>query len=228
MDIESLKGKLDEAEFSALSTFVTDLSGKVESARNESINGRKTLKAENETLRGLRDRMFEKLGIADVDELDALPSITGQAEAAKQHEAKIKRLERDLADRTEAFQTLSAQRRNDQQAIALNKAMATQEWSDREVAEHFIGSRIVWEEDQPFFRSEDGKLLNLEDGVKLVAQTKPTLVKSRGAGGSGYQHGSGGSEKNPWLKENFNLTEQGRILKENPAKAEQMRSAAGK
>ena len=31
---------------------------------------------------------------------------------------------------------------------------------------------------------------------------------------------------NPWTKKNFNLSEQGRILKENPAQAEKMQAAA--
>lgn len=36
-----------------------------------------------------------------------------------------------------------------------------------------------------------------------------------------------GIVKNPWLKENENLTEQGRILREKPALAKQMAAAAG-
>lgn len=40
--------------------------------------------------------------------------------------------------------------------------------------------------------------------------------------------GSGDTIKNPWPKEHFNLTEQGRILRENPELAKQLMAAAGK
>lgn len=40
--------------------------------------------------------------------------------------------------------------------------------------------------------------------------------------------GSGDTVKNPWSKEHFNLTEQGRILRENPELAKQLMAAAGK
>lgn len=226
MDIDALRGKLDENEFAALGAYIAELVGKVEAARNESINGRKSLKAEAETLRVLRDRMFEKLGIADAEELETLPTVTGQAEAVKQLEAKIKRLEREVSDKAEAYVHLATQRRQDQQTLLLAKAMGSQEWADREIAEDYIGKRISWEDDQPYLKAEDGRLVNLEDGVKLIAQSKPTLLKSRGAGGSGYQHSSGGFTKNPWAKETFNLTEQGRIVTENPALAEQLMASA--
>lgn len=41
-------------------------------------------------------------------------------------------------------------------------------------------------------------------------------------GGSGGSGGAGGVTKNPWQKETFNLTEQGKLLKENPELAKQM------
>lgn len=47
---------------------------------------------------------------------------------------------------------------------------------------------------------------------------------SRSGGASG---GSRGSGKNPWLPDHFNLTEQGRILRENPALAAQFKAEAG-
>ena len=40
--------------------------------------------------------------------------------------------------------------------------------------------------------------------------------------------GSGDTVKNPWSKEHFNLTEQGRLLRENPELAKQLMAAAGK
>ena len=39
--------------------------------------------------------------------------------------------------------------------------------------------------------------------------------------------GNGGGTSNPFAKDTFNLTEQGRLLKENPAQAKEMAALAG-
>ena len=42
-----------------------------------------------------------------------------------------------------------------------------------------------------------------------------------------YSHQQASSEKNPFSKEHLNLTEQGRLFKENPIKARQLAAQAG-
>lgn len=191
MDIESLKDKLEPAEYEQLTQHVAALAEKAEKAVSESINGRKTIKAENERLKTLNAQIMEKLGIAEAEELDGLPDLKGQAEAAKQYEAKVRRLERDLAERSEMLQTISAQRRADQQSALLAKALQAHDWQDTEVVENFVSSRITWEDDQPFYQA-DGKLVSVQEGVTLLANSKPALLKSRGAGGSGYSKNAPG------------------------------------
>ena len=51
----------------------------------------------------------------------------------------------------------------------------------------------------------------------LFKQTQPAYEPTRGRG----------SKVNPFAKETFNLTEQGKLLKENPAQAREMATAAG-
>lgn len=46
-------------------------------------------------------------------------------------------------------------------------------------------------------------------------------------GGAGGNRGGGSGVSNPWSKDSWNLTEQGRIYKENSGKAEQLAKAAG-
>lgn len=61
-------------------------------------------------------------------------------------------------------------------------------------------------------------------------EAKPFLPAS-GNEGSGARGGGSGGDRgraNPWKKETFNLTEQGKIAKENPALAKQLAAAAGK
>ena len=196
MDIENLKSKLDDSEYESLSQHIAALSEKHDKAVSESINGRKTLKAENERLKTLNAQIMEKLGIADAEELDGLPDLKGQAEAAKQYEAKVKRLERELAERSETLQKTLAQRRQDQQTALLAKALQGHDWNDTEVVESFISSRITWEDEQPFYQVADGKLVSIDEGVTLFANEKPALLKSRGAGGSGYSKTATGQPPN--------------------------------
>lgn len=56
---------------------------------------------------------------------------------------------------------------------------------------------------------------------------KPFVVPARGSGGHGSGNGRG-SEINPWVKESFNLTEQGRIVKADKEKARRFMKAAGR
>lgn len=77
---------------------------------------------------------------------------------------------------------------------------------------------------------KEGKPVGVEDAVKPYKedaamvhlfkqeqQKPPYNPKNGGAGGT----------TNPFAKETFNLTEQGRILKENPAQAKELAAAAG-
>lgn len=180
MDIEGLKDRLEPTEFEQLTQHIAALTEKAEKAVSESINGRKTIKAENERLKTLNAQIMEKLGIAEAEELESLPDLKGQAEAAKQYEAKVRRLERELAERSEMLQTISAQRRADQQSALLAKALQAHDWSDSEVVEQFVSARITWEDDKPYYKVDDGKLVSVDEGVTLLANAKPALLKSRG------------------------------------------------
>ncbi|MDO4267448.1 MAG: phage scaffolding protein [Eubacteriales bacterium] len=74
---------------------------------------------------------------------------------------------------------------------------------------------------------KDGKPIGLDDLLKPVREASPHLFKADP--GAEYTPAGGGTPPaaNPWKKETFNLTEQGRIYKENPTMAKQMASAAG-
>lgn len=54
---------------------------------------------------------------------------------------------------------------------------------------------------------------------------KPFLAPATGGGATGSERGGGGA--NPWRADQWNVTEQGRVYKEDPAKAERLAKAAG-
>ncbi|TCS78777.1 phage scaffolding protein [Tepidibacillus fermentans] len=77
---------------------------------------------------------------------------------------------------------------------------------------------------------EDGSIEGLDEQLQSIAESKAFLfgdVQTKIGGASNPPGGANPTVKNPWAKETFNLTEQAKILKENPALAEQLKAAAG-
>lgn len=69
---------------------------------------------------------------------------------------------------------------------------------------------------------------SMSDLQAVIADAVAQEVKSKLAQSGKPTNGQQNSNaKNPWSKDSFNLTEQSRITIENPALAEQLRSAAG-
>ena len=79
-----------------------------------------------------------------------------------------------------------------------------------------------------FVFDKDGAPIGLEDVLKPMREASPHLFKAVGGAG-GYNPAGGGNPpaSNPFAKETFNLTEQGRLFKQNPEQARQMAAAAG-
>lgn len=86
--------------------------------------------------------------------------------------------------------------------------------------------------------ADDGKVV-AKDNVGVTPGVDPyvwfTDMQSRkphwfgqtsGGGASGSRNGGGGA-KNPWSAADWNMTEQGQILKDNPTRAEQLARSAG-
>lgn len=74
------------------------------------------------------------------------------------------------------------------------------------------------------------KLIGFDEQIAELKKTDGYLFAAAPAGGGGANPPGGGGtgQKNPWKAETFNLTEQGRILRENPALARSLIVEAGK
>lgn len=79
-----------------------------------------------------------------------------------------------------------------------------------------------------FTFDKDGKVIGLDDVLKPMRESSPHLFKNAGGAG-GYDPAGGGKPpvNNPFAKETYNLTEQGRLFKQNPEQARQLAAAAG-
>ncbi len=117
----------------------------------------------------------------------------GAADAVKQFEAKLKRAERERDDAMKARDEINTKFRSNAQRVAITEALNAHDFADRDVAETYISRFVEWNEDALVFKSEDGRILNLKDGVAAVVKTKPALLKSQGTGGAGFQGAGAGS-----------------------------------
>lgn len=238
MDLDALKGKtIDDELLGQLKAHVTSLSEARDAARQESIKGRR---GKDETITKLTERveaMAERLGVDPDADLATLPDAKGQAEAARQFEQKLKRLERErdtaVQKHTELTQRLTTEKRNALLATSAGK----HGFIDATVAQTLAGARVVQEGDDFLFRTDDGKLVPVDEGFAWMAKSMPFLVKPAGAGGSGGgAHGGGGftgvpgsggqPQRNPFHPKTFNLTEQIAMRRENPQLADQLKAAA--
>ena len=193
MDIAQLKEKLGDETFSKLQSYVTDLIGQRDTARQESITGRKKLKDDLEKAQGLATKALEKLGIESADDLDALPDAKGQVEALRQFETKLKRTERERDDAKKLADEASGKYRSSLQKAAIAEALGGHEFVARDIVETYVNQRLVWEGDDLFFKSDDGKLIPPKDGVAGIAKTRPELLKPTGTGGAGMRQSNAGS-----------------------------------
>ena len=192
MDLETLKEALGDEKFAALKTYVDDLTGQRDAARNESITGRKGLREKLTKLEADQAALLEKLGLDSLDDLANMPDAKGAAEAAKQFEAKTKRLERELAETRQAREQVEGKYKGTLQRAAVAEALGGHEFIARDIVESFIGARLVWEGDDLLFKSDDGRLMPIKDGVAGIAKTRPELLKPTGSGGAGVRQGNAG------------------------------------
>lgn len=76
---------------------------------------------------------------------------------------------------------------------------------------------------------DDGSVTGLDEQINPLKQSKPFLFKEIKSKGGNYDPagGAGGNTVNPFKKETFSLTEQGKLFKENPALAKSLAQEAG-
>ena len=193
MDIDALKGKtIDDKLHADLVAHVADLAAQRDAARKESIDGRKGKDAK---LKEQADRiaaMAERLGIDPDADLASLPDVKGQAEAAKQFEAKLTRAQRELADKSKAYDELSSRYASERRDRAIAEQVGKHPFIDSGDVSALVAARLHQEGDDLLIKADGDKLVPLADGVAWIAKTKPHLVRPAG-GGQGSGFGAGGA-----------------------------------
>jgi hypothetical protein len=193
MNLESLKEKIGDETFTELKSYVDALVSQRDEARQESISGRKGLKEKLAKLEADQGSLMEKLGIDSLEDIENLPNPKGMAEAAQQYEVKLKRLQRERDEALSVREQTEKRWRESMQKAAMSEALSGHEFIARDVVETFVKNQLTWEGDDLLFKTSDGKLVPITDGVAAIAKTRPELIKPTGTGGAGVRSTNTGS-----------------------------------
>jgi hypothetical protein len=147
-------------------------------------------------------------------QLDDLKKAAGSNEGLKQ---QIEKLQAENKKADEAWQTKLAQMQLD---FALERALAAAKAKNSKAVKALLDLEQV--------KLDGEQLLGLDDQLKAIKESDPYLFGESGkVGGGTNPPGAGNPEVNPWKKDTWNLTLQGKILREDPAKATRMKAEAG-
>ena len=203
----------------------------------------------------LHNQVFAKLGdkhkIAVVSDGNWIPKdkFNEVNEAKKQAEEALKERDKQLADLKKAAEGNEELRKQIEELQKQNKQAAEQyEAKIRDMAvTTAIKLAVAGDAHDPDLVAtlldktkieldDNGNVkAGLDDQIKALRESKAFLFVQKEDGGAkfrgakppeGSDKGDKSGQKNPWSKEHFNLTEQGRILRENPELAKQLMAAA--
>lgn len=203
----------------------------------------------------LKDKM-KLLGDRSIEDvialLDRIPELEAELEAAgggdpdkieKLVEARIKSklapVERELTSTKTALETANATLKNyeaEKVTRTIHDAVRSASAKAKLLPEALEDALMLAE--RVFEVTDDGKVLVKENsgyGLGLDAagwftelqQKRPHWWGPSGGGGAGGNRTNGSGITNPWTSANWNMTEQGRIMRENPAQANALATAAG-
>jgi DNA repair exonuclease SbcCD ATPase subunit len=153
--------------------------------------------------------------IAERDkQLEDLKKAAGTSEELK------KQIEQLQADNKKASEEWQAKMAHMQLDFAIEKALTAAKAKNAKAVKALLDLEKV--------KLDGEKLLGLDDQLKELQKSDAYLFGESGKVGSGTNPpGAGSPEANPWKKDSWNLTMQGKILREDPAKATRMKAEAG-
>ena len=131
-------------------------------------------------------------------------------------------LQKTIEAHEATIKTLQKENENTKKEYALKDALAKEGCAD---PAYFIFRQGGLEK---FSFDKDGTPIGVKELVEPLKKDNPILFpKSQKETHYNPSGGNGGTGKNPFEKESFNLTEQGKLFRENPEQARALAAAAG-
>ena len=146
-----------------------------------------------------------------------LKDLEGKAAGNEELKTALQEAQEANKKAAEEWQAKMAQMQLD---FAIEKALATAKAKNAKAVKALLDLEKV--------KLDGEQLLGLDDQLKAIKESDPYLFGEPGKVGSGTNPpGAGGGEANPWKAETFNLTNQAKILQENPSLAARLKQEAG-
>ena len=147
-------------------------------------------------------------------QLEQLKSAAGNSEELKK---QIEQLQAENKKAAEEWQAKMVQMQLD---FAIEKALAAAKAKNAKAVKALLDMEKV--------KLDGDQLLGIDEQLKALQQSDQYLFGDSGkVGGGTNPPGAGGAEVNPWRTATFNLTNQAKILRENPALAARLKAEAG-
>lgn len=142
-----------------------------------------------------------------------------EGKAAGNEELKAALQEAQEANKT-AAEEWEAKTAKMQLDFAVERALAKAKARNPKAVKALLDMEVV--------KLDGEQVLGLEEQLKKLKESDAYLFGETGKVGSGTNPpGAGGGDPNPWKPETFNLTNQAKILQENPSLAARLKQEAG-
>lgn len=150
-----------------------------------------------------------------------LKTANSTMEELKKSGADNEELQKKITDYESEIETLKTAAENAQKTYVLKDKLKAAGVTDADYVIYKQGGL------DKFTFDKEGNPVGVEELLKPFKESSPHLFKVEPSGGYKPQAGGKPNASNPWAKDTFNLTEQGRIFKEDPAQARELAAAAG-
>lgn len=174
-------------------------------------SGEYVSKAKYDTLEGEKKNVDEQLKTAN-----------GTIETLKKSNKNNEALQNEISGYKTTISNLEAEAANIKKTYAIKEQLSKEGITDPDYIIYKQGGI------DKFTFNEEGKPVGVADVVKSYKEDM-SMAHLFQQTQQNYNPAGGGEKKavNPFMKETFNLTEQGKLLRENPAQAKEMATAAG-
>lgn len=144
-------------------------------------------------------------------------------EKLKKENGDTAELQKTIAAHEQTIENLKKETENTKKTYALKEQLAGAGVIDPDYIIYKHGGV------EKFTFNDEGRPEGIDDILKPMREAENTAHLFRQETRPNYNPAGGGSPsgKNPFSKDNWNLTEQGKLLKENPQEAQRLAAAAG-
>lgn len=156
--------------------------------------------------------------------VEELKTANGTIEELKKSNGDNEELQKKIGDYEIEIKNLKKTAENTSKTYALKESLAKQGVLDPDYLIYKAGGL------EKFNFDKEGKPIGVEEVVKPYkddAAMAHLFKQEQSKPPYNPKNGGAGGVTNPFAKDTFNLTEQGRMLKENPAQAKELAAAAG-